>query len=32
MIGDSNDESNYPRKLLLTDKEVLRLREVFANN
>ena len=32
MIGNSNDETSSPYKLLLTNTEVLRLRKVFANN
>ena len=32
MIGDSNDESNSPHKLLLTDRQVSSLRKAFANN
>ena len=32
MIGDSNDEANFPHKLLLTDAQVSRLRKAFANN
>ena len=32
IIGDSNDENNFPHKLLLTNAQVLRLRKAFANN
>ena len=32
MIGDSNDEGNFPRELLLTDRQVSRIRKVFSNN
>ena len=32
MLGDSNDESNFPHKLLLTDREVANIRKSFANN
>ena len=32
MIGDSNEESNFPYKVLLTDREVSKLRQVFPNN
>ena len=32
MIGDSNNETNFPHKLLLTDRQVLNLRKAFANN
>ena len=31
MIGDSNDEINFPH-ILLTDRQVSRLRKAFANN
>ena len=30
MVGDSNDETNFPHKLL-TDTQVSRLRKAFAN-
>ena len=32
MIGESNDESNFPHKLLLTNRQVLNIRKAFANN
>ena len=32
MIGDSNDESNFPHKLLLTDRQVVNICKSFANN
>ena len=32
MIGDYNDETNFPHKLLFTDRQVSRLRKAFANN
>ena len=32
MIGDSNDETNFPRKLLLTDSQVSNIRKAFENN
>ena len=32
MIGVSNDETNFPHKLLLTDRQVSMLRKVFVNN
>ena len=32
MIGDSNDEANFPHKLLLTDRQVLNIRKAFSNN
>ena len=31
MIGNFNDENNFPHKLLLTDTEVSRLCKAFAN-
>ena len=30
--GNSNDETNFPRKLFLTNTQVSRLRIAFANN
>ena len=30
-IGDSNNETNFPHKLLLTNAKVLKLRKAFAN-
>ena len=32
MIGNSNDETNFPHKLLLTNRKVANLRKTFANN
>ena len=32
VVGDSNDENNFPHKLLLTNTEVSKLRKAFANN
>ena len=32
MIGDSNDETNFPHKLLLTNRQVSSLRKAFSNN
>ena len=32
IVGDSNDENNFPHKLLLTNRQVLKLRKAFANN
>ena len=32
VVGVSNDETNFPHKLLLTDTQVLRLHKAFANN
>ena len=32
MIGDSNDETNFLHRLLLTDTEVAKLHKVIANN
>ena len=31
MIGSSNDETNFPQKLLLTDTQVSKTRKAFAN-
>ena len=31
MIGNSNHETNFPHKLLLTDRQVANLRKGFAN-
>ena len=31
-VGDSNDENNFPHKLLLTNPQVLKLRNAFTNN
>ena len=32
MIGDSNDDTNFPHELLLTDRQISKLRKTFANN
>ena len=32
MIGDYNDETNFPHKLLLTDRQVSNIRKAFANH
>ena len=32
MIGDSNDNGNFPHELLLTNKQVSSSRKAFANN
>ena len=32
MIGDSNDETNFPHKLLLTDRQVSNIHKAFADN
>ena len=32
VVGDSNDENNFPHKLSLTDTQILKLRKIFANN
>ena len=32
VVGDSNDENNFPHKLLLTNTQVSRLRKALANN
>ena len=31
MIGNSNDETNFPHKLFLANREVANLRKAFAN-
>ena len=32
IIGDSNDEKNFPHKLLLPNTQVSRLPKAFSNN
>ena len=32
MIGNSEDETNFPHKLLLTKRQIANLHQVFANN
>ena len=32
MIGNSDDETNFPHKLLLSNRQVANLRKVFENN
>ena len=32
MIGNSDDETNFPHKLLITDRQVSHLRNDFPNN
>ena len=32
LIGDSYGKTNFPHKLLLTNRQVSRLRKAFANN
>ena len=32
MIGNSDDENNFPHKLLLTNRQVRNLRKAFANH
>ena len=32
VVSDSNDENNFPHKLILTNIQVSRLRKVFLNN
>ena len=32
MVGDSNDETNFPHKLLLTNKQISRTCKAFANS
>ena len=31
-IGNSDDETNFPHKLLLTNRQVAKLRRAFANH
>ena len=31
LLGNSNDETNFPHKLLLTDTQVSKIRKAFAN-
>ena len=31
IVGDSNDENNFPHKLLLTNTQISKLRKAFAN-
>ena len=32
MIGNSNDDTNFPRELLLTNRQVANIRKAFAKN
>ena len=32
VVDDSNDENNFPHKLLLTNTQVSKLHEALANN
>ena len=32
MVAESNDETNFPHKLLLTDTQVSKIRKAFANS
>ena len=32
IIGDSDDETNFPHELLLTDRQVSSIRKAFSNN
>ena len=32
MIGNSNDEVNFPHKLLITNRQVKNIRKAFANH
>ena len=32
MIGDSNDQTNFPHELLLTNRQVASIRKAFSNN
>ena len=31
LIGDSNDETNFPHNLLLTDTQFLKIRKAFGS-
>ena len=32
IIGNSNDETNFPHELLITNRQVANLHKAFANN
>ena len=32
MIGNSDDEANFPHKLLSTNRQVVNIRKAFANH
>ena len=32
MVGNSNNETNFPHKLLLTNRQILSLRKALANH
>ena len=32
MIGESNDEYNFPHRLLLTNRQILSIPKAFSNN
>ena len=32
MVGDSNDNTNFPHELLLTNRKVANIRKAFANH
>ena len=32
MVGNSNDNTNFPHKLLLTDRQVANIRKASSNN
>ena len=32
MVGDSNDNTNFPHKLLLTDRQVANIRKAFSDD
>ena len=32
MVGDSNDNTNFPHELLLTNRKVANIRRAFANH
>ena len=32
MVGDSDDKTNFPHELLVTDRQVSSIRKAFSNN
>ena len=32
MVGNANDNTNFPHKLLLTDRQVANVRKAFSNS
>ena len=32
MIGNSNDQTNFPHKLLITNRQIANFRQAFVNN